>query len=264
MEISLTKIKGILLDVDGTLTNFEREVTPRTREAVRKLTKKDIKVGVATGRSYASLVNYILPIFPKDSLHIVAGGGQIVKTDGEVIWEKLIPHEKTVFLTEQVEKKGAYFIFGKGDTLYASASVVPNLLKHPWGIKALVTNSLTDYSTPLISVVSINHEVRKFLNSQKDVRAEEIATGYKPSYFDITAKGVDKGKTAGIWAKKLGISLAETLAIGDSVNDIGLMRVTGFSASMGHAVGEVKKIAQITIGKGDEEGLAEFLEALFL
>ena len=259
---SLVRPKGILLDVDGTLTNKQRVVSERTKEVLAKISKKGIKTGVATGRSYASLAGYILPLFPPEALHIVASGGQIVSSRGQVVWEKLIPHEKVVFLAKEIEKRGAYFIFGQKDILYASASVVPNLLKHPWGIKADSANTLKDWSTPLISVVSINDGVRNFLGSQKDLNAEEIATGYKPPYFDITAKGVNKGTAAKIWAEKQGILLKDTLAIGDSVNDIELMRVVGASAAMGHAIDEAKKAAQITIGTSEEDGLAEYLEKL--
>ena len=264
MDISANKIKGILLDVDGTLTNKQRVVSPRTKEVITKIARKGIKVGVATGRSYASIAGYILPFFPKRSLHLVAGGGQIISSLGEVLWEKLIPHEKVVFLAQEIEKRGAYFIFGQKDFLYASASIVPNLLKHPWGIKAQSPSPLKDWSAPLVSVVAINDEVRRFLNSQKDVNAQEIVTGYKPSYFDITVKGVNKGITAQIWAEKQGILLKDTLAIGDSVNDIELMRVVGASAVMGQSSKEVRAAADMTIGDTDENGLAEFLEKLFI
>lgn len=262
MDISLNKIKGILLDVDGTLTNKQKVVTPRTKNVLVKITKKGIKAGVATGRSYASLANYILPLFPAEALHIVAGGGQIVSSQGKIVWEKPVPHEKVFFLARQIEKRGAYYIFGKGNTLYASPSVLPNLSKHPWGIKADSVNTLKDWATPLFSVVSLNKHVRAFLNSQKDVSAKEIDTGYSPSYFDITVKGVNKGEAARIWAEKEGISLKDTLVVGDSVNDIELMGVVGLSAAMGHSKDEVKKSAQITIGSSEEDGLAEFLEKL--
>ncbi|KKU48440.1 MAG: hypothetical protein UX67_C0015G0017 [Candidatus Woesebacteria bacterium GW2011_GWF2_46_8] len=42
------------------------------------------------------------------------------------------------------------------------------------------------------------------------------------------------------------------------------MRVVGASAAMGHAIDEVKKAAQITIGTSEEDGLAEYLEKLLV
>lgn len=257
---SVGKLKGILLDVDGALTNRQRVVSDRTAKVITEVVKKGIRIGVATGRSYASLLRYILPFFRSDSLHIVAGGGQIITTEGNVVWERKIPHAKVFFIAKEVEAMGATYTFGQGSILYCSRKLLLNISRHPWGIETKLADGLEDWSAPLISIVEINENVRHFLNSLKDLLAREIKTGYKPPYFDITDKGVNKGSTAHIWAKKHGISLKDILAVGDSINDLELMRVVGLSAAMGQSPEKVKSAADITIGDTDKDGLAEFLE----
>ena len=264
MDISANKIKGILLDVDGTLTNKQRVVSPRTKEVITKIAGKGIKVGVATGRSYASLASYILPFFPKRSLHLVAGGGQIVRADGKIIWEKAIPHAQVVDICQEAEALGAAYAFGQGPILYRSDKALANAAKHPWGITAKSTRGLADWSTPLVSITNLNEKVRHFLSQQKALSVKEITTDYLPPYFDITLKGVNKGSSVGVWAKKQGLLLKETLAVGDSLNDLELMKMVGLSVAMGQSPEKVKLAADITIGDTDENGLAEFLEKLFI
>jgi len=262
MSKESTPPRGILLDVDGTLTNSQRIVSVRTTEAVKELTKKGIKIGAATGRSYAALFKYIFPFFPSDSLHIVAGGGQIVNREGEIIWENKIPSKEVVNICKEVEKMGANYVFGQESVLYCSDKLLSNISKHPWQIDARLPGSLKDWSTPLVSILNINEKVRSYLSEQKTLSVKEIETTYKPSYFDVTTQGVNKGASASIWAEKVGVSLANTLAVGDSINDIELFQVSGSSAAMGQSPENVKAAAKTTIGNTNEDGLAKYLESL--
>lgn len=254
--------KGILLDVDGTLTNRQKIVSERVAKAITELANRDIKIGVSTGRSYPALLGYILPLFPPESLHVVAGGGQIISAEGKTVWERIIPHKQVVNICSEVERAGAGYVFGQGPILYCSKELLVNFSRHPWPIDIRLTGGLKDWSTPLISILDLNEKVRNFLSQQKTLSVREIETDYRPPYFDITVKGINKGSTARIWARKQGISLKDILAVGDSINDLELMQVVGLSAAMGQSPEKIKSVAQVTIGDTDEEGLAEYLEQL--
>lgn len=255
--------KGILIDVDGALANLRKQVSKRTAKALLELEKKNIKVGVCTGRHYAALVNYILPFFPTDSLHVVAGGGQIITQNGEVVWQKTISHVEVINICTKVEDLGGAYVFGKGDVLFCSKNLVENISQHPWGIKAKPANNLSDWSTSLISVLQINEVIRKFLQKKKDLTAKEIITSNRPPYFDITAKGVNKGQAALIWAGKQSVAPKDILAVGDSINDLELLTTVGQSVAMGQSPPELKAVAQKTIQHTDEDGLAVYLESIF-
>ncbi len=75
--------EGILLDVDGTVTNTQKIVTPRTARVLAEIPKRNVKIGACTARHYAAILKYIIPFFSPVSLHIAAGGGQIVSGKGE-------------------------------------------------------------------------------------------------------------------------------------------------------------------------------------
>jgi len=255
--------KGILLDVDGTITNTQKIVTPRTAQILAEISKRNVKIGVCTARHYAAILKYIIPFFSPVSLHIVAGGGQIVSGKGEVVWEKKIPHEDVVSICQKVQEDGAGYVFGQGETLYVSSKIFQKISQHPWKIDIQLADQLEDWSTPLVSVIEINNKIRRFLSNFENVNAKEVKTSYNPPYFDITAEGVDKASAASLWARKQGIHLRDVLAIGDSTNDIELLKIVGQSAAMGQSPQEVKSVAQVTIKDTDEDGLAQYLEKLF-
>ena len=75
--------KLLALDIDGTLLNSRREITPRVRQAIRKAVEAGTMVLLATGRMYRAMrtINESLGLTMPC---MVYGGGQIVK-DGKII-----------------------------------------------------------------------------------------------------------------------------------------------------------------------------------
>jgi Cof subfamily protein (haloacid dehalogenase superfamily) len=71
-----------------------------------------------------------------------------------------------------------------------------------------------------------------------------------------------KGMALAALAQHLNITLSETLAIGDSYNDISMLEIAGMSAAMGNAPAEVQRAAKIVIGTNDEDGVARYLQTI--
>lgn len=250
--------KGILLDVDGTLVNSKKTVSVNTINAIKKIIDKGIKVGVSTGRSYPSLANYILPMFPPESLHIIAGGGQIVKGSGEIVWEKNLASAAVKLICQTAERLGGKFAFGQGKILYCSGGLLQKYAGHPWKIEVRPIFGIGNWTTPLISLQNINQEIFTFLK-EPDINIFFTETSFEKA-LDVTAAGVNKLSAAKIWSEMLGLTLKDIMSIGDSVNDLELIRGSGFSVAMGQSPEILKSHADTVIGNVDEDGLAAFLE----
>ena len=61
-------------------------------------------------------------------------------------------------------------------------------------------------------------------------------------------------------AETLGVELNETMAIGDNLNDISMLKRVGTSVAMGNATSEVKAIADVVTGENTHDGVAEAIE----
>ena len=81
---------------------------------------------------------------------------------------------------------------------------------------------------------------------------------------DFTRKGVDKATAAVRLAIMLGVEMAQMAAVGDSYNDIPLLKVCGLAVAMGNAPEEVKAVADYVAPRAEEDGLAVAIEEFLL
>lgn len=255
--------KAILLDVDGTLTDKQGLISSQKAKTLKKLINKNIIVGVATARSYATLRNYVLPLFSKNSIHLIAGGGQIVDREGKIIWENKIPHDKVFEICRFIEKTKGVFAFGQGNTLYCSKNILPKFKNHPWNILVKSTNKLKDWSTPVIWASGLNSEINHFIEGQTGLNTINNVSRHGYSYFDITNKGIDKGSAVKIWAKISNILPEEILAIGDSPNDLSLLKSVGFGVTLKNSPRKLKAVAKLVLDETESNDISVFLKKIF-
>lgn len=257
--------KGILFDVDGTLTNLDRVITPSTQLFLQKLSKTEIQFGVCTGRHFSTLKNYIFPHFPQDALHITGGGGQIITSSGKVVWEHLIEASVIREITTTVEGLGGVVAFGNGNYLYTSDSLYEAVRSHAWEIDAKRMSKTEDMPSPLINVRQLNPAIREYIESLQNLNMILMEAAPEKQFYDITAAGINKATAAKIWAEKQGIPLEEVLACGDGQNDYQLFLVTGQSVALGQSPEILKNAATTVVAHTNEDGLANYLtEALDL
>lgn len=257
------KFEAVLVDVDGTLTNTSGKISKRTSNAISSLKRKGISVGVCTSRNYAALVNYVLKVFSKDSLHVVSGGGQLVTARGKVIWEKRIDHEHIYSMCKKVNSLGGSFVFGRGKFLLCDSRLKKGLSKHPWGIGVKAADTLDDWSAPLVSIVNLNKEVENYISGLEKLNVIKVERTHRPDYFDITAEGVNKGTGLRLWSKIQKIDREKIVAIGDSINDLELLKEASWAVAMGQSPRDIKDVADEVVDHTDKDGLAIYLEKKF-
>jgi hydroxymethylpyrimidine pyrophosphatase-like HAD family hydrolase len=82
------------------------------------------------------------------------------------------------------------------------------------------------------------------------------------NYLEVTRADVDKAGALAALADRLGVPLAETAAVGDGHNDLGLLRAVGLPIAMGNAKPPLKQAAVFVTGSNDEDGVATALDRL--
>lgn len=83
-----------------------------------------------------------------------------------------------------------------------------------------------------------------------------------PRYLEISAKDVDKGHALEAICEAYGYDTSQAMAIGDYFNDLGMLKVAGYSVAMGNAPDEIKRHAHAVTDTNDEDGLAKAIEAI--
>ena len=111
-----------------------------------------------------------------------------------------------------------------------------------------------------INIFTVTPEER--IKLQKSVsHLPVMLTNSEPNALEITADGISKASDAAISeSKKLNIPLEQTIAVGDSTNDIEIMKVAGLSIGMGNSMQEVKDICKVLVSDNDHNGCVEAIE----
>ena len=82
----------------------------------------------------------------------------------------------------------------------------------------------------------------------------------EPVYLEILPLGVSKGSALEAMVETLGISLGETIAVGDNWNDLEMIEAAGLGVAMGHAPAGVRARAGYVCPTVEEEGVREVIE----
>ena len=75
--------------------------------------------------------------------------------------------------------------------------------------------------------------------------------------------GIDKGVGLADLCEKMGLTLADAVAAGDSANDIGMLKAAGLSCCMANGTEDAKAAADRIIADVREDGLAALIEELW-
>lgn len=261
--MDFSKYKAILFDVDKTLTNSNKEITQPTKDCVRKLSERGFVTGVCTGRHFVTIQETLSTLFPKTSLHVMAGGGVVISTEGKIVFQKNIEATIVHQIEELAKIGGLRFLIQTDKGMYGNdralqADSVYSLHRDPeLAMKQL--SDLPDWSIPLIVLSDTTDDslakLRTFQVNLKDMRSYR---GHR--YADITARGVTKASGIREWCKITGIKPEEIIGFGDSENDIEFLQTVGYAVAMGNATDEVKAIANEVTDDCDHDGVAHWIE----
>lgn len=268
-------IRLVALDIDGTLVGEDLVVGERTRAAIAAATARGVAVSLVTGRMASSAVRFARALDLRGPLIAYQGGlARLMPAPGStrlgrLLWHRPVPapvareaitwsrergldphvnHLERFILRADDPRADDYSTF-----MGAQAELVPDLLAaivHP------VTKVLAvgDEHRPL----EVLAEARTRFAGRADVTISH------PRFLEFVAPGVSKGDAVRRLARRLGVPLANALAVGDQYNDLEMLSVVGHGVAMPSAPAVVVAAARYVAPPVGEEGVATVLEALVL
>jgi len=263
MTKTLQDFSGILFDVDMTLTNTQRKLSPRLIKALKELSNMRLHLGVCTGRAFVALRETVLPFFPQAALHVTAGGGQVVTSQGKVIWEKLLPEQTCRELHQLGEQYQQMYYIPTMSYGYGS----PSFIEKYQGLHTLIpplkpVAELTKWTAPFLVFINISAEFLKLLQQRQDITIKTSVSTTNFVSFDITPHQITKASGISQWCKTLDITPDQVIGVGDSDNDLEFLDLIGYGVGMGNSTAAVRSRVDRVIGNTDDDGLAVYLETL--
>lgn len=263
------KIQLLAIDLDGTLLTHDKQIPARSREAIHRAKKTGVAVVLASGRIRPSMRKFSDqldlsegPMISGNGTHVsleptldllhdplVARGLEIISSYAEAndVHLNIYTPTRLFFLKETAW----------GD-LYRSRveTVVPETYSSDLGgehcLKALIVDSPDRMPTHTQNLLA---ELTGF-----NIRATES----EPEYLEFMSSTASKGSALVALAKRLGIPIEDTAAIGDYLNDLEMIQVAGLSAAVSNAHSLVKETANVVVSSNEEAGVAEFIDEFVL
>ncbi len=242
-------IRMIVSDLDGTMLGPDYKIPAANREAVRRAAAAGVKVTLATGRMYCSALPYAktldldTPIISYNGALVRTAGGQVLSDNG------LAPETVTRAL-EFAFARNWYVQLYQDDTLYYAAATPEALAYekssgipgHAVGNDGLLAR--TERVSKLLLVMPSPDLVPVAVDALNSALGEELtAMRSAPTYIEVIRPGVSKAASMLALARDEGIAPEEIMALGDSNNDISMLRAAGLGVAMAIAGDEVKRAA---------------------
>ena len=256
----MTDKKILVLDIDGTLVNSEKKITPETLKYLKMIQEQGHIVALASGRPFPGLKQY------SDALGLAEYGGYALSFKGgkviscatqEVIYTKSSPNRYAKILYEFAKvitgtDTDGYMEF-EARLNHMELCQVDDFLKVVDFdmIKCLMTAEpevAEQYEKELAALVSPDLNV---------FRSE-------PYFIEITVKGVDKAESIARLLEHIDMKREQCICCGDGFNDKTMVEYAGVGVAMGNAQQVVKDVADYVTASCDEDGLVEVIKKFVL
>lgn len=257
-------IKLIVTDIDGTILPYDGKFRQEVLDCINNLTKKGIKIVLATGRMHSSTT----PIAKKLGLNtpvISYQGGLIKDIDGKTLYQSNLDKNIAKEIINWARENRIHLNLYIDDKLYVE--------EDDDIIKFYIKGKFVDYTVCSFDDLEIDN-VNKLLaidikNPQKVTEWENILKEKYPQlyivkstpYFcEIGSKGAKKSKGVEFLRNYWGLREDEVLTIGDQDNDIDLVQCGGVGIAMGNGTERLKNCADYITDTVDNDGFVRAVE----
>lgn len=280
MQIGVNmNIQAIFLDLDGTLLNESKIISQKNISTLNRLSSKGVKIIISTGRNYTGT----LPVLKDTNFtdYIITSNGAAVydtDTDRPMITD-FMSNSLAISLAESLDLDNIMFdLFVNGEAYMEEKNIeflkyvdMPDKIRKFIRSNRIIVPSIMEYlisSKKDIEKVTINFKTlpdgtifkrTETINIIKSFPNLSCVTGGSNN-VEVTSSEATKGHAMRKLTGLLNIPLSDTLAIGDSENDLHIIETAGIGVAMDNADDMVKSAADFVTLSNEEDGVSYALE----
>jgi len=272
--------KLIFLDIDGTLTETGKNIPPASAvEAVCRARKNGHKVVLCSGRNYGLLS----PLLQFGFDGFISSAGGYIEYGGHIVYDCPMTRAQQDRVLKVLQENGVYYIIETRNHSYSDESFkefLKNCIRSDANSELLrwqkhiesdqFTRPMTEYHLePIYKAVFMSPGMDRLQNPIQclqdefhfciqDENAHSIING------DLINKAFDKGTAVQRLCGHLDIAQKDTIAFGDSMNDLEMLQTAALGICMENGSMELKRLADEICSPFNEDGLYKSFEKLNL
>lgn len=262
----MANVKLVAIDLDGTLLNDQKQLSPRNAEAVERVLAHGVMVALATARDCAS-IRLKVPLAVPGLYYIGSGGALVYQvTAGALIWARyLAPAQVAESVAYFKRYDHPIFLNTENDYWVDRYNERVQMIEERYNLQTEPLDKVSDALGPIMRV-SLAAPATLLQQAAADVR---VVLGNRinvslasPDWLDLLAPDAGKGPALQMLQARLGIGPVQTMAIGDYDSDLSLFEQAEYRVAMGNAVASVKTAATYITASNNDDGVAEALQMI--
>ena len=259
-------IKLVVTDVDGTLVeDGSPNIDPELFETILKLREKGIQFAVASGRPWASVERTFDPV--KKKVFYIANNGSYIGCYGRSLYVYPIDRQimkRLILAVRQIPGLSMVYAAADGDYTESKDEALCNWLVESYKFNLRRVDDL-------LEVAEDCTKLSIYKDSGVEAAARSLVEEFKgilqiscagDMWLDCMAKDVNKGHAVKVIQDSLGIKPEETMAFGDQLNDVEMLKQAYYSFAVANDRDEVKKVARFQADSNVNNGVLKILQKL--
>ncbi len=261
--------KVLVLDIDGTLTNSGKEISPATKRGILETLKRGHKVILASGRPTPGMRRYEkeLELEQYGGYLLSFNGAKIVECrSGEIVYQRTLPLSIIPGLYAFAGRNQCGLVTYFGDRVISAfePDEYVQLESRINGMEIKVVENFKEYVDFDINkcLLTAPPERAEVLEKELVIKYGDILSVYRsePFFIEIMPQNVDKASSLNRMLETVGLTRENAICCGDGYNDISMIKYAGVGVAMGNAQPAVKDVADYITGTNDEDGLVQVME----
>lgn len=282
-------MKLMAIDLDGTLLNCKNTISKINADAIRYAQSQGIEIVISTGRSFfdaKSICNKA-----NISTYIIGNNGSSIHNrKAEQLYLKSLNKNEVEKIITWLENESFYYEVSTNHKIYSpihTREILNVELERSINTNSNIDtgkfyqavekqfsqagftfvnhyNEIIEKDEDLLNILAFTfNENKRKMGFDYFSSIDTLSTFSSADYnFEIVNRKASKGNALQKLAQLLNISLKETMAVGDSYNDISMFKKAGYSIAMGNAKEDIKALCDFTTKTNDEDGVAHIIYSL--
>lgn len=257
-------MKLIFFDIDGTIiSERDNSMLDSTKDAIRRARENGNVCMVNTGRSYKLVGDWLPQLVTFDGY--LCGCGTHIIYHEQTLMHEIFSKENAIHIIEGLERYGIDAVLEGSENNYHN-----DLSKmHTDKFKEFVIRFADQHYGSYEEAVGHFDKFYCYSPTKEQMQGFQKEYGYlldfidrERGFYEIMPKGFSKASAMEYIAAHLGIPMEDTVALGDSNNDLQMLQCAYTPIAMGNGNENVKRISKYITTSVDEDGIYNALDWL--